>query len=431
LFGIIILSIAVFVYVWKNGVWRSETGPALLWMQPAVFGFDNFGTATYKDGLLFAPSKGDDNVYAIDASNGNIIWNRTVRQCDASPCIDSEVVYVGELEHPSRALALDKTTGTVIWQFASGNHTWVGSPLVHGDFVYYTTYGSGVYALNKTDGNPIWYQNIGPIVCSVAYHNQVVFVSSKTGGQYAFNATTGEEIWHVNYGMSWDSSPVVYDQMIIQVTYETIGRRHEERRSIYSTCVLNETSGELIRRFEDKGSPSTPLVYNGGIFIPDDDYRIWAFDLTTGEEIWRTIELHNGTLQDLSYCSPAASGGAIYYQSLNGTFYVIDETDGSILWSYQLGNYGFGSPSIGDGCVFITNDAALYAFKIGSGSGEWPMFCQNNLHISYSEHGVERVHSERRQHTLAWRRFRIHGLDLILLTINNDDKTPYSSKRPY
>ena len=379
----------------ETGVWRNETEYAFLWVQPAVFGFDNFGTATYKDGVLYAPSKGDNNVYAINASNGDIIWNRTVRQCDASPCIDGDVIYVGECSGPygeptpfPRAMALNKTTGEEIWHFVEPNdHEWVGSPLVHGDYVYYTTLGSGVYALNKTDGKPIWHQYIGDIVCSVAYHDGVVFVSANDPpGQYAFNATTGEEIWHVNYGASWDSSPIVYDGMIIQVAFEII-----EDHFIWSTYVLNETTGELIRKFEDKGSPSTPLVHYGKIFIPSYDWRMWAFDLKTGEELWHTVELHNGTRQNYSYCSPATAGGAIYYQSLNGTFYVINETDGSILWSYALDGFGFGSPSIGDGCIFITNDAGLYAFKIGPGSGDWPMFCQNNLHRSFSKYGIEYV----------------------------------------
>jgi hypothetical protein len=91
------------------------------------------------------------------------------------------------------------------------------------------------------------------------------------------------------------------------------------------------------------------------------------------------------------YCSPASAGGAIYCQALNGTFYAINETDGRVLWSYSLGDLGFGSPSIGDGCVFITNDGGLYAFRIGPGSGDWPMFCQNNFHTSSSQHGVEYV----------------------------------------
>jgi hypothetical protein len=41
--------------------------------------------------------------------------------------------------------------------------------------------------------------------------------------------------------------------------------------------------------------------------------------------------------------------------------------------------------------VFITNDAGLYAFEIGPGSGDWPMFCQNDFHNSFSEQGVEYV----------------------------------------
>ena len=383
----------------ETGVWRNETEHAFLWMQPAVCGFDNFGTATYEDDIVYAPSKADNKVYAINASNGDIIWDSTVRQCDASPCIDDNVLYVGECSGPygeptpnPKAIALNKTSGEEIWQFIEPNGSeWVGSPLVCGDYVYYTTLGSGIYALNKTDGNPIWHRDMGEIVCSVAYDEGRIFVSGSNStnpqGQYAFDAKTGDEIWHVNYGASWDSSSIVHDGMIIQGAFERIEPDH----SVWSTYVLNETSGELIRKFEGKGSPSTPLVHDHEIFIPSYDWRIWAFNLKTGEETWHTANLHNGTLQNYSYCSPAAGGGAIYYQSLNGTFYVINETDGSVLWSYALDGFGFGSPSVGDGKVFITNDAGFYAFRIGPGSGEWTMFCQNKLHRSYSEQGVEYV----------------------------------------
>jgi len=378
----------------ETGVWRNETQKAFLWRQKAVFGFDNFGTATYQNGILYAPSKGDNKVYAINASSGTIAWNTPVRQCDASPCIDGGIIYVGECFGPydqrtpfPKAMALNKTTGAIVWQFIEPNNfTWVGSPVVYGDCVYYTTYGSGVYALNKNNGNPIWHRgDIGTIVCSVAYHNGVIFVSAHDPpDQYALNATTGENIWHQNYGESWDSSPIVYEGMIVQVTRNTT-------TGLWSTYVLNEANGGLIRKFVGKGSCSTPLVYDDKIFIPSNDWKMWAFDLITGEELWHTIALHNGSLQDYSYCSPASSGRAIYYQSLNGTFYVINATDGGILWSFGLGGYGFGSPSIGDGCVFITNDFALHAFRIGPGAGDWPMFCHDNLHESYSEHGVEYV----------------------------------------
>lgn len=382
----------------ETGSWRNETEYATLWRQETVYGFDNFGTATYKDGVLYAPSKGDNRVYAINASNGNMIWNRTVRQCDASPCIDGDVICVGECGYPDgtplpfpKAMALNRTNGEEIWHFTEPNdYMWVGSPVVNGDYVYYTTFGPTdglgvVYALNKTNGNPIWNQSIGYMVCSVAYDNGVVFVSVyDPPSQYAFNATSGAEVWHKNYGRSWDSSPIIYDGMVIQVVYNTT----------WSTYVLNETNGELIRKFDGKGGCSTPLVHDGKIVIPNrarEDWRIYAYNLMTGEELWHTIQLHNGYFQNQSYCSPAAAGGAIYYQSLNGTFYVINETDGNILWSFTMGGLGFGSPSIGDGCVFITNDFALYAFKIGPGTGDWPMFCQNNFHQSYSGHGIEYV----------------------------------------
>jgi len=377
----------------ETGEWKNETDHAFLWSQPCVHGFDNFGTATYKDGILYAPSKAEDKVCAVNALDGNIIWNKTVRQCDASPCIDGDVIYVGECIGPNhepieipKALALNRTTGETIWEYIEPhNSTWVGSPVVIGDCVYYTTFGSGIYALNKTNGNPIWNQNIGTIVCSVAYDEGAVFVSAyDPPSQYAFNATTGDVIWHQTYGSSWDSSPIVYEGMVIQVVRNTT-------TSVWTTYVLNETDGTLIRTFDGNGSTATPLVKNGIISIPSNDWKMWTFNLTTGNEIWHTTELHDGTFQNYSYCSPAASDGAIYFQALNGTFYVLNETDGNVLWSYRLGGYGFGSISIGDGCVFVSNDAALYAFKMGSGSGDWPMFCKNQVHRSFSDQGVEYV----------------------------------------
>jgi outer membrane protein assembly factor BamB len=395
----------------ESGTWRNLTENSFLWKQEHVFGYDNFGTATYENGVLYAPSKGDHvsdgKVYALSASDGSIIWNAPVRQCDASPCVYEDVIYVGECfsvvpNEPvlnPKAIALNKTNGEEIWHYTEPNgYGWVGSPVIHDDYVYYTTgsfdytthlgAGSGVCALNKTNGERIWQTNIGFFVCSAAYHEGVVFVSGSDyvnpQGQFALNATTGEVIWHVNWGPSWDSSPVICEGKIIQVAID---------RDLYptqrSTFVLNESNGMYIRKFLGKGTPSTPLTHDGKIFIPDDDWKIWAFNLETGEEIWHTVELHDGTLSNHSYCSPAASGGAIYYQSFNGTFYVIDEADGKILWSYDLGGLGIGSPSIGDGCVFITNDSGLYAFRIGPGSSNWPMFCQNPLHRSTSDQGIE------------------------------------------
>lgn len=377
----------------ETGTWTNQTTAAPFWVQTTVHGFDNFGTATYKDGVLYAPSKGDDKLYAVNSTNGNLIWNTTVRQCDGSPCIDGEVLYVGECEGPygeptpfPRAMALNRTTGAEIWHFTEPNNfTWVGSPVVNNGYVYYTTYGAGVYALNKTDGTVLWHQDVGLIVCSIAYDNGMAFVSVYDPPvQYAFNGTTGQVIWSRMHGRSWDTSPVIYNGMLIQVVYDVTS-------SLWSTYVLNEKDGGLVRMFEGKGSTGTPLVDGGRVYIPANDWTIWAYDLSTGNELWQTVPLHNGTLQNYMYCSPASAGGAIYCQSLNGTFYVLNETDGGVLWSYPLSGYGFGSPSIGDGCVFITNDGALYAFNIGPGIGDWPMFCHDNFHTSVSQHGVEYI----------------------------------------
>jgi outer membrane protein assembly factor BamB len=159
--------------------------------------------------------------------------------------------------------------------------------------------------------------------------------------------------------------------------------------NVTSTFILNKTNGKLIRSFVGGGGQSTPLVHDGKVFIPSQNCRIWAYDLVTGMQLWCTAELTVGTPNlrkpEASYCSPALANGTIYYQSLSGAFCAIDEASGTVRWSRELGGYGFGSPSVGDGHVFITNDNALYAFEIDSTNTDWPMFCRNSLHQSHTD----------------------------------------------
>jgi outer membrane protein assembly factor BamB len=387
---IIVVSLFVWFFFFNGHAYPTKS---FAWMQPDVYGLDNFATATYEDGVLYAPSKGDNKLYALNGTDGSVIWSCPVRQCDGSPYIDSSLIYVGECSGPSgettpqpRAMALSRSSGELVWSFVEPNGSeWVGSPVVNGDFVYYTTLDTGIYALNKTTGSPVWHQNIGKVVCSAAYDDGVVFVSANDPpGQYAFNATTGEALWQQNYGSSWDSSPVVYKGMVVQVAGNIT-------RKDVSTYVLNETTGQLIIKFSQRGGQSTPLVHDDEIFIPSENCRVWAYNLLTGSELWHTDDLTKNSPTDLrrpelSYCSPVYASGTIYYQSLDGIFYAIEEATGKILWTCQLGysgseiHYGFGSPSIANGRIYITNDAALYAFEIDSLNTEWPMFCRNNLH---------------------------------------------------
>ena len=396
---LLVLIIVSVVFVWYFVFSQpSSITKSFLWKQINVYGLDNFGTATYKDGVLYAPSKGDNKVYALNATDGTIIWTSPVRQCDGSPYIDTDVIYVGECSEPDgthiaspRAMALNRSTGQIVWSYTEPNDAeWVGSPVVNGQFIYYTTLGTGIYALNKTNGNPIWHQNIGKVVCSVAYDNGAVFVSANAPpGQYAFNATTGETLWSQNYGSSWDSSPVIYQGKVIQVAGNIT-------RGDVSAYVLNETTGQIITVFPQRGGQSTPLVHNDTIYIPSENCQIYAYNLLTGTELWHTNQLTKNSPTYLrrperSYCSPAYADGTIYYQSLDGIFYAINAATGQISWTCQLGNppyipyFGFGSPSIGGGRVYITNDAALYTFEIGSTNTEWPMFCKNNFHQSIAD----------------------------------------------
>ena len=314
-------------------LWSYETGDSVL-SSPAVSG-----------GVVYVGS--DSDVYALDASTGDLIWSyETGDYVFSSPAVSGGVVYVGSTDN--RVYALDASTGDLIWSYETGDEVW-SSPEVSGGVVYVGSRDNRVYALDASTGDLIWsYETGGWVHSSPTVSGDVVYVGSGDGRLYALDASTGDLIWSYETGGWVNSSPAVFGGVVY------VGSNDNR---VYA---LDASTGDLIWSYEtgDDGVYSSPAVSGGVVYVGSRDNRVYALDASTGDLIWSY-----GTGAWV-WSSPAVAGGVVYVGSEDNRVYALDASTGDLIWSYGTGGAVLSSPAVSGGVVYVgSEDNRVYAIE--------------------------------------------------------------------
>ncbi len=96
------------------------------------------------------------------------------------------------------------------------------------------------------------------------------------------------------------------------------------------------------------GTSGPVIGVDGKIFIGSQDFNIYGIN-ADGSEAWRF------TTENKVRSTGAFSNGIVYFGGIDGKLYALNGSDGSLQWSYDLGDEVFiGGPSINDdGTIFI------------------------------------------------------------------------------
>ena len=101
------------------------------------------------NGVVYVGSY-DDNVYALNASTGALLWKYTTGyDVESSPAVANGVVYVGSVDH--KVYALDASTGTKLGSYRAGDSV-DSSPVVVNGLVYVGSEDGNVYAFGLPKG---------------------------------------------------------------------------------------------------------------------------------------------------------------------------------------------------------------------------------------------------------------------------------------
>lgn len=164
-------------------------------------------------------------------------------------------------------------------------------PIVSNHKVFVATHNGNLYALDSTDGHPIWrFQTHGAFLHSPACALGLIITGNSDGNLYGIDAATGELKWSYDSGIGgFSASPVVSDTTVF------IGSRSGD------FVAVDAKSGKLVwKNFLDAPVRQSVAFAHGSLFVTSEDLRVHCLDAATGRQIWKSEQLIGQTARDYS-----------------------------------------------------------------------------------------------------------------------------------
>jgi len=369
--------------------WPAD-GPALLWENTDLQ--KGFSSVSFGNNSIYTTGTKDsvDILYALDM-NGKMLWqtimgrawNESYPDSRATPTVEGIKVYttsgLGDIA------CIDGVTGEIIWSYkASEIHQgtygkWgiAESLLIDGEKLYFSPGGpeTTTIALEKSTGNLIWKSvslndkpgYVSPILVDYAGKKMIINVS--LGHVYAVDASNGEILWKVAH-----MKPADYKWELIKCVTPLF-----HNGNVYVTGGYN-TGGMMVTMADDAKSANVVWtdsildVHHGGVVLVN-GYIYGSNWLNNGNGNWCCIEWETGKKM---WEEPWNCKGSII--SAEGMLYIYDEKRGNVgllrvnpekfdlVSSFRVtqGSTGpyWSHPVIRNGILYLRHNNALMAYDI-------------------------------------------------------------------
>ncbi len=398
--------------------WNAKTGENILWRtsipglahsSPVVWGDRLFVTsaissrpnATFKPGLYGDGDASDDRsphkwvLYAIDKRTGKIAWERVATSgeprskrhikstyASASPATDGRIVVAW---FGSQGVHAFDVNGTPLWQVdlgrvdmgaydvpavewgpASSPIVWKGLVILQCD----TQADSFLLALDAATGKTVWKADRQelpswgtPTVIKTSAGEELVANASNYIRGY--DPRTGKELWRLG-GSSKITAPTPIESNGLIVVAS--GRGPERPIFVVRPGARGDltlprdqtTSAAIAWSKTGRGSyMPTPLAYDGILYVLANNGVLDAYDLQTGQEIYRQRLEPVGSGFS---ASPVAADGRIYLSSEDGEIIVVAAgREFKKLGTNSMGELVMATPALSDGVMYVRSSSSLFA----------------------------------------------------------------------
>ncbi len=250
---------------------RNQATGADLWSR-GLGGTYFWSALAYEAGQVFALNN-DGLVTAVDAASGSLNWSRQVpgSQFNSPPTADGGIVYVGG---SGSLFALRASDGQILWRQPVVNGD-ASAPAVDATGVYVGYACQQVYGFDRVTGAPLWH-HAGP--CSggggrtpVVAGGRVYAREAALGGNIVLSAATGAVLGPFNAG----PSPAIAGDVMYTLDGTTL------------RAVGDSGLGTNGWQFTGDGAlTSAPLVAGGLVFAGASTGLLHALDVATGTSTW-------------------------------------------------------------------------------------------------------------------------------------------------
>lgn len=270
---------------------------------PSERGRGMAGGLAFSDGKLFATT-GFGEVVAIDPANGGLIWTRkTGAPIRSAPTVSNDTVFA--IGANNQVHALDASNGEVRWSHtgieeAAGLLGGAGPSLAPG--VVVAPHSSGdIFALRRESGLELWSDSVSTlrrgrsslsdVTANVVIDGPIAIASGLSGRMIAVDVRSGGRVWEQQAGGG--STPWLDGDTVFAVTASN------------QVVALSRTNGQVIwvRQLDRYRNPeartgsiiwSGPVLAGGRLVVAGSHGTASLIDPRTGD-ITQSFELNTGT----------------------------------------------------------------------------------------------------------------------------------------
>jgi outer membrane protein assembly factor BamB len=392
----------------ENILWRTSI-PGLAHSSPVVWENRIFITsavssdpkATFRPGLYGDGDASKDRsvhrwmIYAIDKRTGKIVWERVAHQgeplekrhikatyANATPATDGRLVVAW---FGSQGIHAYDVNGKFLWKVDLGRvdmgaydiptYEWgpASSPIIWKDLVIIqcdTQADSFLLALDAATGKTVWKTDREelpswgtPTVVETSAGPQLI--TNASNFIRAYDPLTGKELWRIGRSSKITAPTPIFGEDLIVVAS---GRGPERpifvvRPSARGDLTLadGKTNSEtIVWSRTGRGSyMPTPLIYRGVLYVLQNNGTFDAYNLKTGEEIYRQ---RLPTIGSGYSASPVAADGKIYLSNEDGEVLVISAGDKfTHIATNPLGELLMATPALSEGVIYVRSSQSLFA----------------------------------------------------------------------
>lgn len=391
-----------------NILWRTPI-PGLAHSSPVVWGHRIFVTsavssnanATFRPGLYGDGDASDDRsrqrwtIYAIDKKMGKLLWERVAHEgepadkrhikstyASATPATDGRIVVAS---FGSQGLHAYDVNGNFLWKVdlgrmdvgaydiptfewgpASSPVIWNGLVIVQVD----TQADSFLIALKADTGETAWKTDRDELPSwgtpSVAMTSDgPILVTNASNFIRGYDPRTGKELWRLGGSSKLTApTPVFGDGVFVVASGRAPERpifvvRPDARGNV--TLPPGKTSSDaVVWSRTGRGSyMPTPLIYQGLLYVLANNGVFDAYNLKTGEEVYRQ---RLTTVGNGFSASPVAADGKIYLSNEDGDIVVVAAgPEFKQVATNSMGELLMATPALSEGVMFVRTARSLFA----------------------------------------------------------------------
>ncbi len=340
-------------------------------------------SAGRKTGLLSRLSSKSTASVVMPSEGIKPVW---AFQCEdevrGTPLVYNGLVYAGCYDN--NLYAINAANGDFQWKYASDGGI-VSRPAVADDLIFFGSEDKRVHAVSARSGKLAWmYYTEGPIRSSGRVADGHLFIGSDDHFMHAININTGRAAWSYDTGDEIRSTPFIINELVYfgteggeMLCLDFRGQvkwRFKAKRAITSSpwvqdnvvfvnsldgflYAVDAKSGWMLWRFRmEKPSIVSPSVADTLVFTGSADGHVYAVDTRSAKEIWRFKTNHQVN------SSPVIYKDALYVGSIDNYLYCLEYRTGRLRWKFETKGPIAGTPTVFDDIVYVgSNDHFVYA----------------------------------------------------------------------